>query len=262
MFSNALECINDNFDRLSSKGYHYAGSALSPDYVVEYDNAEGNFSLTLSNELALYEIRYTLDGTAPNLESALYTAPIQYDSPIQLQAQCFRRGVPIGFPLKKLFSTGLGDQCKVIYTHSYHETYRAGGDRALIDNQFAIARGDDPAWQGFRQKDFEVIVDLGSEKELSYVGLNFFQHNGTTSVMLPTELKIAVSPDGEAYELVFEEEIETSKNKDPFIQRFEADFEKQKVTYIKIFAKNRAVLPDWHRKNGDAWLFVDEISVK
>ena len=219
-----IEKMDFHFDRLQELGYHFAASSLSPDYEVGYDKTSQEFALTLKNELNLYEIRYTLDGSLPTMNSELYTKPIIYTSPIQLNAQCFRKGIPIGFPLKKMFSTGLGDQCEVIYTYPYSETYSAGGDKALVDNKFAIARGDDPNWQGIPQKDFEVLIDLGGALELSYVGLNFFQHISATSVMLPTNVTISISKEGKDYITVFDEAIETIEKRDPIIKRIETDF--------------------------------------
>jgi len=257
-----IERMDFHFDRLHELGYHVAGSSLSPDYEVNYDKTNKEFSLTLKNELNLYEIRYTLDGSVPSMNSELYTTPILYTSPIQLNAQCFRKGLPVGFPLIKMFSAGFGDQCKVIYTHAYSETYSGGGDKALVNNRFAISRGDDPNWQGIPQKDFDVLIDLGGAKELSYAGLNFFQHISATSVMLPTHVTISVSKEGKDYTTVLDEAIKTTKKRDPIIKRIETDFEKQTVSFIKISATNRGVLPDWHIRKGDAWLFVDEVSVK
>tara|TARA_R110000868_G_scaffold108065_6_gene295391 strand:+ start:9574 stop:10419 length:846 start_codon:yes stop_codon:yes gene_type:complete len=258
-FVNKLDV---HFDRFNELGYNYAGSSLSPDYDVSYDKVNKEFSLSLHNELDLYEIRYTLNGTDPHKNSALYREPIRYSSSIELNAQCFRNGEPIGFPLKKMFSTGFGDQCKVIYTNSYNETYSGGGDKALFDNKFAIARGDDPSWQGIASKDFEVLIDLGSVNELSYVGLNFFQDIGATSVMLPTKVIISISKDGKSYNTVLSESIDTQEKREPIIKHIGSNFDKQGVSFIKIIAKNRSVLPEWHIRKGSAWLFVDEVSVK
>jgi hexosaminidase len=251
-----------HFDRFRELGYNFAGSSLSPEYHVSYDKDSKSFSLSLKNELGIYDIRYTLDGSVPTLNSELYTKPITYSASIDLHAQCFRKGEPIGFPLKKMFSTGFGDQCKVFYTNPYNDTYSGGGDKALFDNKFAIARGDDPSWQGIPQKDFEVLIDLGSTNELSYVGLNFFQDIGATSVMLPTQVVISISEDGQNYETVLDQSIGTIEKREPIIKHIASNFEKQLVSYIKIVAKNRAVLPKWHVRQGPAWLFVDEVSVK
>ncbi|RXJ50658.1 glycoside hydrolase family 20 protein [Gelidibacter gilvus] len=257
-----IKKIDVHFDRLKALGYNFSWSALSPEYEVTFDKNDKKHVLQLQNELGIYDIRYTLDGSTPSTTSELYSKPIQYSDPIDVYAQTFRNGEAIGFPLKKLFSTSFTEKTKVTYTNPYNESYSGGGDQALFDNRYANPRGDDPNWQGLPQKDFEVIIDLGESTTLSYIGLNFFQHLASTSVMLPTEITIAISKEGKDYQTVYHEILETIKDRNPIIKRIETDFEKQNLSFIKITAKNRGKLPDWHIRNGDAWVFVDEVSIK
>src|SRR5690606_34268782 len=161
----------------------------------------------------------------------------------------------IGFSLKKMFSTSFIDSAKITYINPYDATYSAGGDLALFNNRYANPRGDDSNWQGFPHKDFEIIIDLGTPNDLSYIGLNFFQHLASTSVMLPTEVTIAISKDGNDYQTVYNQALETIHDRNPIIKRIETNFEKQNLTFIKISAQNRGVLPDWHIRKGDAWIF-------
>ncbi|WP_372802544.1 family 20 glycosylhydrolase [Lutibacter sp.] len=257
-----IDKLDVQFDRFQELGYEYATSSLTPNYQVSYDKTTQQFNLRLANELNRYEIRYTLDGSEPTLNSTVYTKPIRYTSPIHLHAVCFRNGEQTGYPLIKMFSTSFSDQCTITYTNAYNDAYSGGGAEALFDQKFAISRGDDPHWQGFKKEDFEVTIDLGSVSELSYIGLNFFQHIGSTSVMLPTNVSIAISKDGKNYLPVLNSAIETIEKRDPFIKRIETNFEKQKVGFIKIVAKNRGTLPEWHIRKGAAWIFVDELSIK
>ena len=257
-----IKKLDVHFDRFKELNYNYAGSALSPDYDVTYDNTGEEFSLELTNELGVYDIRYTLDGTAPTLNSERYSVPIQYTTPIDLYAQTFRKGEPIGFPLKKMFSTIFSDKAKINYTTPYDKDYNGGGDQALFNNKFANPRGDDPNWQGISQNDFEVLIDLGASSTLSYIGLNFFQHIASTSVMLPTEVIISTSEDGKVYQTVLNKSLETLKERTPIIRRIETEFEEQTLSFIKITAKNRGQLPPWHNLKGNAWVFVDEVTVK
>lgn len=188
--------IDVHFDRLKALGYNFSWSALSPDYKVTYDKSDEKFILELTNEFGIYEIRYTLDGSEPSMTSQVYSELIHYSDPIHLYAQTFRDGQAIGFPLKKLFSTNFAKKTKVTYSNPYNESYSGGGDRALFDQKYATPRGDDSNWQGLPKQDFEVVFDLGEASELSYVGLNFFQHLASTSVILPTEVTIEISKDG------------------------------------------------------------------
>ena len=257
-----IEKIDEHFDRLTELGYNYATSALSPDYNTEYNAETESFSLELTNELNLHEIRYTIDGTMPDMSSALYTDPIVYSTPIDLYAQTFRNGVKVGFPLIKQFSTQFSAKCEIDYKYPYNETYSGGGDRALFDSKFAIARGDDPNWQGIKKTDFDVSINLGDVTTLSNISLNFFQHIAATSVMLPTRVSIKVSEDGEKYAEVYNETLETIESRDPIIKLIETKFTERKVGWIKIEATNRGKLPEWHIRKGDAWVFVDEVSIK
>jgi hexosaminidase len=257
-----IQKIDTHFDRLSEMNYNYAFSSLSPNYRTEYNNNTKSFFLSLSNELGIHEIRYTLDGSTPSMHSALHETSIQYNTPIELHAQCFRYGIAVGHPLEKQFSTQFTAKCSVDYKFPYNESYSGGGDRALFDNKFAIARGDDTHWQGIKQQNFNITIDLGDTTQLSYIGLNFFQHISATSVMLPTLVVIKVSEGGENYHEVHRESIETIEDRDPIIRLVETIFDAQSVGWIKIEATNRGTLPEWHIRKGDAWLFVDEISIK
>ncbi|MFT7031617.1 MAG: hexosaminidase [Cyclobacteriaceae bacterium] len=254
--------IDEHFDRLAELGYNYATSSLSPDYNASFNKETESFSLELTNELNLHEIRYTIDGTMPDMSTSLYTDPIMYSTPIDLYAQTFRNGVKVGFPLIKQFSTQFSAKCEIGYKYPYNESYSGGGDRALFDNKFAIARGDDPNWQGVKKTNFEVAIDLGDVTTLSNISLNFFQHIAATSVMLPTNIVIQVSEDGEEYSEVLNKRLETIESRDPIIKLIESKFTEQKVGWIKIEATNRGKLPEWHIRQGDAWVFVDEISIK
>ncbi len=258
-----IKKMDIHFDRLKELGYNYAESSFTPVDKVVYDKNRKAFVLTLSNELGLYDIRYTLDGTKPTLNSKLYTEPIVFTNPVNLYAVCFRKGVQAGYPLIREYSVKFSDKCTIKYKYPYDSSYNGGGDKALCDNKFALNRGDDKHWQGFKKNDFDVTIDLGEVAEISSVAVDFFQHLAATSVMLPVQVQIMISEDGKNYKTVLDKKYETIKDYKPVIKKTEATFPKQKVEYIHIIAKNRGVLPDWHiRKNTDAWLFVDEVMIR
>ena len=105
-----IKKLDIHFDRLAEMGYYYSESSFIPEYDVIYDTDRKQFSLRLFNELGLYDIRYTLDGTKPDITSEKYTGPILFKDPVDLQAKCFRRGVEVGYPLEKDFSSGFIDK--------------------------------------------------------------------------------------------------------------------------------------------------------
>lgn len=259
-FINRIDVMLDRYKEL---GYNYAESAFTPSAQVTYDKNKQTFVLTLSNEIGLYDIRYTLDGTEPTIESPLYNKPVVFNQPIDLCAKCFRKGKPTGFPLKKQYSTKISDKCSIKYKYPYSRSYSGGGDRALCDNKFAVLRGDDSHWQGFEKNNFDITIDLGETEKLSQVAINFFQHISATSVMFPQRVTIMISENGKDFTTVVDEQYEIDRTQSPMIRKVVANLKKQKVEYIYIIAKNMGTLPDWHpRKNGNAWVFVDEIMLK
>ena len=47
------------------------------------------------------------------------------------------------------------------------------------------------------------------------------------------------------------------------VKEFIASFDKIDAHFVKVFAKNIGVCPDWHQgAGGKAWLFVDELIVE
>lgn len=95
------EKIITDIERLNNSGFHYAESAFTPMVDVEYDLESGTGSLRLFNEMRMYDIRYTLDGTYPDRESELYTTPVIFRDELTVKALCFRNGEPVGYLLEK-----------------------------------------------------------------------------------------------------------------------------------------------------------------
>ena len=105
-----IKKLDIHLDRLTEMGYYYSESSFIPEYDVIYDTNRKLFSLRLFNELGLYDIRYTLDGTEPDINSEIYTGPILFDKAVELNAKCFRHGVEAGYPLEKDFSSDFIDK--------------------------------------------------------------------------------------------------------------------------------------------------------
>ncbi len=260
---NLITKLDVQLDRYKELGYSYAESAFTPVAKVEFDSLKNVFVLSLSNELGRYDIRYTLDGTEPTQDSKLYTGPVEFTEPVSLYAVCYRRGKQAGFPLIQQYYVKAAKYGSVKYKYPYSKRYNGGGNKALIDDKYALNKGNDPRWQGFEKTDLYVILDLGKPMDISYVAIDFFQHLAATSVMLPEQVQIAISADGKEYKTVLDKKYETDRSYKRIIKKIEATFPKQKAEYIRIYAKNRGVLPDWHIRHGsNAWLFTDEIMVK
>lgn len=141
--------------------------------------------------------------------------------------------------------------------------YTAGGPEALIDGirgKENFRLGD---WQGYDGTDFEAVLNLGGEMELWKVTAGFLQ-DFRSWIHVPQFVEIYVSDDGINF-TQFDKISNDISDRDfkILIKDFTFDMKGKKSKYIKVFAKNYGVLPDWHEgAGGKSFIFVDEISVK
>ncbi len=146
----------------------------------------------------------------------------------------------------------------------YDPQYHAGGADGLIDGILGSENWRKGEWQGFQGQDFEAVIDLKEQKQLKSFYSNYLQ-DSRSWVLMPTKVEYYVSDDNVNFKLI--KTIEntlaatytdvqlldfTYKNAIPISAR-----------YVKVKAYNFGKLPDWHQgSGGDAYIFIDEISVR
>ena len=154
---------------------------------------------------------------------------------------------------------------KVEIKTKYANQYNAGGDNALIDGIIGTEDFRTGTWQGYWDEDVVAIVDLGKNKYVNTVDVNFLVDQRSW-IFLPTTAEILGSEDGVVYESLGKARYKT---KDPvenvYIENFEVKDGPNNYRYIKIIAKKLGKLPKWHLgypHDGRSWIFIDEIQIK
>lgn len=256
------EKLDRQLDRYQANDWNYAESSLTPMVKSQSMAGDGSLVVEIANELDGYPIRYTTDGSEPTVSSALYEKPITITTPSTLKASTFRHDKPVGYLLTVPNLLNKATKSKVIYTTPFDKRYNGGGDSSLVDNRYAIKRGDDKAWQGFEKQNMDLTVDMATAQQISRASLRFFQHIGSTSVMLPLEVIVSTSSDGVNFTEVARKAMAENSNPDGFVEDVEILFPKTEARYVKIVAVNRGTLAEGHPRRGDnAWVFTDEISI-
>ena len=149
----------------------------------------------------------------------------------------------------------------------YANQYNAGGNDALIDGIVGARDFRTGTWQGYFDKDLIATVDLGSEKLVNLITVNFLQDQRSW-IFYPTEIQCLGSTDGLTFFPIEKQpvKIDTAKpSEDVDIKEVYFKQVPKKYRYIKIIAKKLGKLPEWHlgyEHDGRSWLFVDEISIK
>ena len=146
-------------------------------------------------------------------------------------------------------ATGKG----IIYADDapYSDSYRAGGDLALIDGVCGGWTYTDNKWQGFIRNGVDVTIDLSEEKDITEVSAQFMQMC-IPDVWFPAEVIISTSCDGK--EFIEQARIEHTVVRDEGLSFKEYDWKgNAKARYINYRAKCGP-------QRG--WLFTDEIVVR
>jgi len=143
-----------------------------------------------------------------------------------------------------------------------HPMYTAGGQDALIDGVMGITNWRTGEWQSYFDNDFEAIIDLKRQKNISYLGVHVLQ-DVSPWILYPKEVIFYSSEDGKSYN-----EIKRIPN--PVDQKIGSIQTQElgspvvlKTRYIKVKAINGGKLPAWHESAGNpSHLFIDEIIIR
>lgn len=202
------------------------------------------------------ELFYSVD----NNNFKRYTSPIIINRTTNFKAYALRNGKKSHEVQAAYFK--IDASRKIELKTTYANQYAAGGNNALVD----YMRGGDNfrtgSWQGYEGQDFNAIVDLGSIKSFSTLGIGFLQ-DVKSWIYFPKFVWFEGSEDGKVYKNLgvvthsFSDQIEASKTYNFEIKK------KMNLRYIRIKAESYGVNPQWHPGAGKpTWLFADEIYTK
>jgi hypothetical protein len=149
---------------------------------------------------------------------------------------------------------------------TYNPQYHAGGNDGLLDGINGTTNWRKGDWQGYQSQDFEAVVDLQNAKELSNFSATFLQDQRSW-ILMPTKVEYYSSSDNVNFTLIttIANDIDPKKDENT-IKDFNFTSSKPINTrYIKVKAYNLGKLPEWHLGfpfDGDAFIFIDEITIK
>jgi hypothetical protein len=143
--------------------------------------------------------------------------------------------------------------------------YNAGGNDALIDGIRGAKDFRTGAWQGYSDKNVDVVLDLGRLQPINSITTNFLQDQRSW-IFYPTQVECWVSEDGEKFISLGKQKIDTTKkDENVSLKTIEFKIPSKTIQYIKLVATNLGAVPEWHLGHpfdGKAWIFIDEIAIK
>ena len=240
-FHKRLDALNINY---ANHLYEIEGELVSNDNQIVYELK------TLTNEK---DIRYTLDGLEPTLDSKIYKNPIPISENKNIKAAAFSLEGKLGKTFTQSINLHKAVGKKITINKEPHKSYPGSGAQGLINGiSGSDSRYGDKEWLGFWGEDIEITIDLGEETQINSLTTRF--HNGQGQWIYVPEYIIVQYDNGK------ESKIDIPISKELFIPIQILNAPKSKTINIKI--PNYGIIPEGKQGSGNkAWTFIDEIIV-
>lgn len=235
-----LQRLHVNYYRPST----FVEIVATPDYTIQKNLIQFN------TEMYHPEIRYTLDGSEPNLLSSKYEQPFLVEGTTNIKARVVteRNTLSAVAQFTANYHKAIGK--KVTYNTRWSESYPAQKLATLTNGIVGSITYGDGQWLGYTNN-LDITLDMDSVTMLHNLGLRFMQQTGP-GVYMPGFVSVSLSQDGDFYSepIRVMNDISTKDSKLIF-KSFDFDLKGQPARYIRIKAFNEQ----------RGFLFVDEVIV-
>jgi len=228
--------------------YYRPSNFLTVVSQPNYDKKQDKISFL--SEKYKPEIRYTLDGSNPDANSALFAEPFYTSGKTEIKAAIFTNGEKNGEITKYTTDYHKAIGKKVIYNTAWSDSYPAQKEKTLTNGIRGSLTYQDKQWLGYL-KDLDVTVDMGKLQPISSVEIRFMHQPGP-GIYLPSYVEILFSDDGKNFTSYKKLSHDVRPDNPALLfKTFVFDCEKINTRYIRIFAPNVM----------KGFMFTDEIVV-
>ena len=248
-WDNFTDRLETQMERLDAQDIRYAVSAYSP--WIDHRGKGDQIEISLKTEVNGLDIRYTLDGMEPTLESEVYTGPFTLEETKTISARAFKEDNPVGYVSTLEFPV-----------HKAAGTISESRDvTRLTDHNYGRLDRSDSNWVNFREG-MEALVEFGEPTEVQQVKFNALRFT-IGAIYPPEQVEVLGSENGKDFKKLGE----TSKGEISRVQGrnkipYTIDFKPTKVKAIKVVAKELNSIPEGHHRVGErAVIMVDELVI-
>lgn len=251
--------VIQHFDIFEAKGINYSKSIFEITTKTSSSLNNNGILFELKSAINTKGIRYTTDGSEPNLNSKEYTSPLEITKSQTIKAALFENEKQKSATVEQKFYSSKTLGKKITLVNQPHENYSIGGAFTLVDGIIGNRSKFGRDWLGFSGKDLNATIDLGKLEDINKVMLSVLESRGSW-IYYPKEIIIFVSNDGQEFENVTKHSLSEIQDVKGEVV---LDVKGKKARYIKIIATNLGKIQDGNPGAGsDAWLFIDEIGVE
>ena len=249
-FLKRLDVLTQHYDYL---GVNYARSMFNIDHLVTGDNDTLKVALTCIRPDM--EIRYTVDGSEPQVSSPLYTDSLAFTDSVTIKAATFASGEQKGQTLTLPLHRNKATARPVI--DGNEQTYRLTNGLRGSDKQ------SDFEWCGWYDKDASFTIDLGKEENIGQITIGCITNYGM-GAHIPAKITLSVSNDNRTYTRIAERSFTPEEIFREGIRIEDKTFDNLASTgrYLKVELKNPGKCPEDHTRSGQGtWIYTDEIII-
>ncbi|MBT1695255.1 family 20 glycosylhydrolase [Fulvivirgaceae bacterium PWU4] len=249
-FDDFAKRMQVEYQRYKAAGINHSLSA----YQVRYNIVPDASSVTVSlyNDVAGAEIRYTTDGTEPGSRSTRYSAALTTQKPLILKAASFVNGKQVGATTTRSIVLNKASGKNITFDTN-PDRRPVAGNKALVNNLTGSANFRDGEWTGYYGKEMVVTIDLGEPVNVKGIRASFM-HNPDALAFVPAILSYMVSADGKNYTTV-ETKILKTQPSEKGSQAFPVSVDEKQVRYIRVSAQPQV------NAGGKTWMYADEIVI-
>ena len=234
--------------------------------MIENENQiiAGNEPISMKHQIPGTVIRYTLDGTEPDsVKSLVYNKPFSILKNTSLKARAFKKGWYGSKQTEKLFFKAGFHIDSVRLITPADQKYKAKGNITIADGVKSDRQQNSGKWLGYRDNEFQSYLLFKKPVKASNVTLSMLRNVGGF-IFPPVRIEVWGGANEKSLKLLKvitpEMPVKETPNSENLI--FDAGFESQELSCIKLVAKPLSKLPAWHPGKGEkAWVFVDEVFV-
>jgi len=208
-------------------------------------------------------IRYTTDGSDPDsTTSPVYKGNLPIQQSFLLKARAVKPGWYSSDIIEHYFFTSRYMPDSVELIKPADEKYRSKGGRTIADLVKSDLSKGSGKWLGFRNNDFEAVLQFRQPVQASSVTVSMLKDLGG-HIFPPTTVEVWGGTDKNKMKLLAQvtpkQAVKNDRNQ---IMPVKCDFAVTDLQFIKVVAKPLPKLPQWHSAKGEkAWIFIDEVLV-
>ena len=222
--------------------------------------------LTLFHTIKGVEIRYTMDGSAPDsLKSPVFDGKVRVSANTRIRARAFKTGwIGSDEAVFEYYKCAIQPD-SVTVVLPLNRVHQANGPKSFFDRNLGSFNANSPAWANFwtgvRNNDMELNLDFKTPKTISIVSLRIMEEL-STGIFPPQSIEIwGKTISGGAFKRIHVLKIPVPKEtRTHELYAIDVKFKPALFKEMKIIAKPLEKIPQWHgAKDKRALLLVDEI---